>query len=174
MPSTIFGTCSPPRRPYTRAPHSQPRSTSQPWPQSTECKKKAVGTMAHRRRPNYTGGRWRWRRRGIMRAQLTVKIRLHDLSPRHFQNISTISTHFHATIISRTALSPAHCPCSLAPGAPLISHHRQRHHHRENRSIKETTRWASRETYPHASHPPCKLASDPKATQHRLKNQLSP
>ena len=55
VPSTIFGTCPPPRRPYTRAPHSLPRSTSQPWPQSTECKKKAVGTMARRRRPSYKG-----------------------------------------------------------------------------------------------------------------------
>ena len=132
MPSTIFGTCSPPRRPYTRAPYSQLRSTSQPWPQSTECKKKAVGTMARRRRPNYTGGRWRWRRRGIMRTQLTVKIRLHDLSPRHFQNISTISTHFHATIISRTALPllsrpwrTSHLPSPSTSSPPGNSKHQK-------------------------------------------------
>ena len=88
--------------------------------------------MARRRRPNYTGGRWRWRRRGIMLTQLTVKIRLHDLSPRHFQNISTISTHFHATIISRTALPllsrpwrTSHLPSPSASSPPGNSKHQK-------------------------------------------------
>ena len=57
---------------------------------------------------------------------------LHDLSPRHFQNISTISTHFHATIISRTALPllsrpwrTSHLPSPSTSSPPGNSKHQK-------------------------------------------------
>ena len=133
MPSTIFGTCSPPPVVRTRVRHihnpaalhshglNQRNAKKKPWAQWRAGAGRTIQVAAGAGAAAASCARNSQLRSGYMTY------------PRGISKTFPPSPH-----ISTPPSSPALlCPCSLAPGAPLISHHRQRHHHRETRSTKK-------------------------------------